>query len=687
MQNPKKRGQLKLFIIGFILIGSLFIYNFLIQPETGSYGIFPFDNSHLTLYGHARGVTGVSFSPDDSLIASASLDGTIRLWNVSNGCLEHIFTHNAFLFSVDFSPDGSILASSGYYELRSTDGDLERFSTIKVWNVTSGSLLRVFSGQNQSFWRLAFSPDGTVLATGGGNGDGGFIKLWNLTSGKEHQKLSGHVDDAFSIAFLSDGLKLASGSFDGTVKIWDLESSSLIRTFKRSNEPIMAIAYSSANEVLASGGYNGTIQLWNVTSGSLIRDLTGHRFKIWSLAFSPEGSTLASGSGDRYEYPLPMHETTIKLWEVASGIEKASLTGHSSIISSIAFSNDGTKLVSGSRDWTVKLWGDYNPIQDNSDSWPVSSPEEQGLDPTKLDELFDYIDSQDISIHGLVIMRHGVIIAEKYYSDEYHHYVQADKHQLHSVTKSITSALIGNAIKNGIIENVNQEVLDFFPKKNFTNTENRKAEMTIEHLLTMTTGLEWPEWDIGYESPEDLADRMLQCEDSVQFILDKPMEADPGTDFNYNSGASHLLSAIIQQVTGNSTLDFARKHLFEPLGIEAIWETDFQGIARGHSNLFLSPRSMAKIGNLYLNNGTFNEKQVISEEWIIKSTIHNTSLPNPRYGYCWWIEEDLGGYVSAGLDGHFIFVLPKQNIVVAFTECEQAYLLVHSFIIPAVLTS
>ncbi|MHA2297264.1 MAG: serine hydrolase [Candidatus Hodarchaeales archaeon] len=681
-----KRSLAALSIL-FLTLGLISLPSFVIKPTREA---SPFKNSYATLTGHARAVDTISFSPDDSLLASGSWDGTIRLWNVSNGAVTRVLRHNSNIFSVEFSPDGEILASSGWYELRNPSGSYDRYSRIKLWDVASGSLLQTLVGENQTFWEISFSPDGKTLAVGGLKDEYGFIKFWNVTSGEELNDITGHNEEVYSVDFSPDGTMISSGSGDSTTKLWDVNSGSLLHTFNQ-DDVILSVAFSPDGTLLASGGYSTAVQLWDVTSRSLFLDLTGQDYRVWSLTFSPDGSMLASGSGDRYVYPrLPMHETSIKLWDLNSGVEEDTLMGHTNVISSVTFSNDGTRLASASWDWTVKLWGNHEPLSLAPDDWPTSSPEEQGMDSTKLNALFDHIDNRVTSIHGLVIMRHGVIVAERYYSDQFHHYIQEDIHQLHSVTKSITTALIGMAIDKGYIESINQKIIDFFPEKNFSNVDSRKELMTLEHLLTMKTGLDWPEWEIGYDSPDDLADQMLACEDSVQFILDKPMVANPGTEFNYNSGASHLLSAIIQRVTGNTTLDFALENLFEPLGISSanvVWETDYQGIARGHSNLFLSPRSLAKFGNLFLNNGTWNGKQVISKEWIIASTTYKVSSSYQQYGYQWWILEEFGGYGAAGLDGHYIFILPEQDMVVAFTECEAAINLVIPFIIPAVITS
>ncbi len=166
-----------------------------------------------------------------------------------------------------------------------------------------------------------------------------------------------------------------------------------------------------------------------------------------------------------------------------------------------------------------------------------------------------------------------------------------------SATKSITGTLIGIAIDKGLIDSVDHKLLDFFPDRTFANVDTQKQSITLRHVLSMSSGLDWPHNGLN----EYLEPGMEASKDWVQFVLDRPMAAAPGSVFVYNSGGSHLLSAVIQKATGMSALDFAQKHLFAPLGITNVtWATDPQGINFGAANLAMSPRDMAKLGYLYL---------------------------------------------------------------------------------------
>ncbi len=652
-----------------------------------------FTNEHATLLGHSQPVWDAKFSPDDSLIASAGLDGTIIIWNASNGEKVHLLRHQPVdqVREISFSPNGSILASSGHYWFRSPPGS-ENWSVetrLHLWDVPTGSLLKTATQFEARFRGSTFSPDGKLLAFGENAHNGTYsVKLWDLTSNEilylgDHDQ---HNQFIFTLDFSPDGTLLASGCEDGTIKLWNVTSRTLIRTLTEHADDVRSVKFSPNGQMLASACDDTSIILWNVSSGSVIRTLTGHNRKIFSVDFSND-DRLVSGEGeyDEEHFPSRIHSAAIKIWDVITGNEIASLTGHQNVIASVDFSSDGTKIVSGSWDWRVKLWGDYNPMTSGYvDDWPTSTPEEQGMNSTTLKELFEYIDTWSDAIHGLCVMRHGVIVAEGYFSSDYHQYIQEDKHQTHSVTKSFTSALIGIAIDQGLITDVNQRVLDFFPEMNFSNVDSRKEAMTIEHLLTMRTGLDWPEMDSGYSGAGDLADQMLHSNNSVQYILDKPMVADPGETWEYCSGATHLLTAIIQRTTGQTTLEFAQKNLFSPLGIdpsEVIWDTDRNGINRGHSNLFLSPRSLAKFGFLYLNEGMVDGYEVISKEWVEKSV----TMEFGGYGYCWW--NDFFGHFAMGLNGHYIYVLPEEDIVASFTESSLTLKLLSRYIIPAVIQS
>ncbi|UCC54334.1 MAG: serine hydrolase, partial [Anaerolineaceae bacterium] len=323
---------------------------------------------------------------------------------------------------------------------------------------------------------------------------------------------------------------------------------------------------------------------------------------------------------------------------------------------------------------------DYWP----TDGWRSSAPEEQGMDSEMLAKMFESIEQQNYDIHSVTIIRNGYIVADAtIYPFEWD-----SKHQIHSVTKSISSALVGIAIDQGYIENVNQPVLSLFPNRLVSNNDANKEAMTLEHLLTMTTGLECRD---SYLYRWRGLDDMMQSDDWVQHVLDLPMVEQPGSSFEYCNGASFLLSAIIQETTGMTAAEFAEINLFDPLGIsDVVWPSNPRGVSIGWGGLRMQPRDMAKIGYLYLNEGRWEGKQIISPAWVDASTSkHIDATLADGYGYQWWTTNE-GHYFALGYAGQYIFVAPELEMVTVITsnfsegDFRAAGRLLEFFILPAV---
>jgi len=296
--------------------------------------------------------------------------------------------------------------------------------------------------------------------------------------------------------------------------------------------------------------------------------------------------------------------------------------------------------------------------------WETSTPEAQGIDSAQLAKLFEQIQSEDYAIDGVVIVRHGRLVAEGYRAPT----TAETQHHLFSGTKSFTSALIGIALDQGYLTGVDQRVLDFFPDRTFQNVDDAKRSITLDNLLTMSGGFEWEGGIL--ESPG--LTELWSSGDWVQFTLDLPLSDPPGSRFVYNSGESHLLSAILQQTVGMKAEEFAAQQLFAPLGITAwSWRTDPQGISTGGWGLYLTPRDMAKFGYLYLNGGLWDGQQVISADWVADSTRARIAAGDQwlaeSYGYQWWID-DQGYFMALGYAGQYIIVMPERDLVVTFTS-------------------
>jgi CubicO group peptidase (beta-lactamase class C family) len=305
-----------------------------------------------------------------------------------------------------------------------------------------------------------------------------------------------------------------------------------------------------------------------------------------------------------------------------------------------------------------------------TDGWRYSTPEEQGMDNDTLNAMMDLIEEEEYPIHSILVIRNGYAVYERY---PHEYYPPGHLKLLHSVTKSFTSTLIGIAIEQGLLSGVNETVLSFFPEYDIANPDPRKDSMTIEDLLTMTSGIEWDERSLPYEYGSGNSQmEMMESPDSVQYVLDLPMSHTPGEHWVYSAGASILLGAIVQQVANQTAEEFAEEYLFEPLGYGfSSWLEVSGGWCNAPSGLYLTTRDIAKLGFLYLNNGTWNGTQILPSDYISNAIepieIRNDFGSEFDYGWHWWIRADLGIYYAWGRHGQKIMVAPEHDLVVAFT--------------------
>lgn len=340
---------------------------------------------------------------------------------------------------------------------------------------------------------------------------------------------------------------------------------------------------------------------------------------------------------------------------------------------------------------------DYWPTQ----HWRTADPESKGLDADVLSKMGREIEVRFRSVNAFLIVKDGYLVFERYFGAV----GPEDKHLVASVTKSFVSALIGIAIDRGYIEGVDQPVLDFFPEYTPGVGDHLKRQITLQHLLTMTAGFKWPN---GRRANEQLISRLRRSKDWVNFILELPVQERSLGKYQYNSAASHLLSAIITRSTGQCAQEFAAEHLFEPVGIEPPpstilqnysqeevfrkkdggWPKDPQGNNIGGWGLMLKPRDMARFGYLYLRQGHWEGRQVVQNNWIADSITPHTA----GYGYQWWLRkiQDVFVYSAVGQGGQHIFCVPQQDIVVVVTSTMGArwrdrWLLMEKYVIPAVL--
>lgn len=294
--------------------------------------------------------------------------------------------------------------------------------------------------------------------------------------------------------------------------------------------------------------------------------------------------------------------------------------------------------------------------------WPRSTPEQQGVDSALLAEAIETARAKGLAIHSLLVVRNGYLVTEAYFFP----YEGKHPHDVASVGKSVTTTLAGIVIGQGKIKSADDPALPYFSGRKIANLDERKERIKLSDLMTMSSGL-----NCVAKGGEPTLWEMLESRDNVQHMLDLPMVADPGANFVYCSGGMHLMSAIISRTAGISTEAFARKTLFEPLGIRnLIWPADPQGVNHGFGNLHLLPADMAKLGWLFLNHGKWDGRQIVPADWVAASTRFQKTTGNPRdYGFGWWIpkSDPLIAFEASGRGGQQISVLPSRNSVVVFT--------------------
>jgi len=305
----------------------------------------------------------------------------------------------------------------------------------------------------------------------------------------------------------------------------------------------------------------------------------------------------------------------------------------------------------------------YWPTQE----WQVSTPEKQGMDSTVLDRITSYVQDSGLEVDSAIVIRHGYIVYEKYFRAPWN----KDRiHNIHSCTKSVVGSLVGIAVQQGKIKGLNDKMLDYFPNRTIQNLDERKKSITLLNLMTMKGGFDWAERTYPYTDPRNPMIQALRSNDPIQFVLDRPMATQPGTIWAYNGGFSQMFSSIITNKTGMTTLDFAKKNLFGPVGIKNfVWRTDRQGIYDAAGGLSMTPRDMAKYGYLILNKGVWEGKQIIPADFVVESVKTQTTFnANAGYGYqSWWTLPLDGYYYAAGIRGQQIYVVEKQDMLVVTT--------------------
>ena len=334
------------------------------------------------------------------------------------------------------------------------------------------------------------------------------------------------------------------------------------------------------------------------------------------------------------------------------------------------------------------------------ESWPVSTPAAEGVAPEVIDSLVAEMAAGEYGlIDHFLLIRHGRIVADQHFEHDYatiaaafdttnhqynydhpewHPYFRdTDLHTLQSVTKSVTSVALGIAVDQGHISGVDAPALSFFQAYDPDMSDLRRARMTLEDMLTMRSGIDWNEMT-SYDDASNSCNQMEASDEWIDFVLDHPMREDPGTLWDYNSGASVLLGKVVGVATGQRVDEWTVERLFRPIGInEYFWKTTPDGEVDTEGGLYLSAHDLARIGYLFLRGGVWDGNRVVSEEWVrasVSPVVTDISPDNGRpdagYGYQWWVPDHEAGqtkvFAGNGYGGQFLLVAPEFDLVAVF---------------------
>lgn len=298
------------------------------------------------------------------------------------------------------------------------------------------------------------------------------------------------------------------------------------------------------------------------------------------------------------------------------------------------------------------------------DAWTVDDPADHGMDAATLEEARTYAFAEENNTQSVVVVRDGAIVAE-WYADG------ADEESWTaswSMAKSVTSALIGIAIEDGLIPGVDEPMTTWFPAW-AEHPADPRADITLEHVLHMSSGLDWDEiYEDGDIAASEVATMVTSQPDQLAYAAGRPAENEPGTVWSYSSGDTMLLSAVIEQATGMPAHEYAQQELFDPIGMAQVdWWSDAEGNTLTYCCLDTTSRDFARFGLLYLNEGRWGDEQVVPDGWVADSVVP-TPPSEGQYGYQWWLD-DLEGvpedlFNASGHDGQWIFVIPSLDLVV-----------------------
>jgi len=321
-----------------------------------------------------------------------------------------------------------------------------------------------------------------------------------------------------------------------------------------------------------------------------------------------------------------------------------------------------------------KYTGQYWPTKE----WRKCKPETAGMNSEKLLQAIEYAATPRFNTDGLIIIRKGHIVGEAYFGN----FKINSKHVSHSMAKSFTSALVGIAIDKGLIKGIDERICQYYDEWDCNDEDDLRSRITIRHAMTLTTGLEWHEDWSKWDPATNDALKMGASGYFMKYMSERDGLYEPGQRFIYSTGDPMLLSRVIQETTGMTAFEYAKKNLFEPLNItEVRWDEDRDGYTSTAWGLYTTVRDYAKFGFLFLNKGHWEDRQVVSEQWVEKSTKTDPSVRMWRaYGYLWhvnlpyrlrWSKSPVpmdsippDGYMAEGVLGQNIFIIPSKDLVI-----------------------
>ena len=305
--------------------------------------------------------------------------------------------------------------------------------------------------------------------------------------------------------------------------------------------------------------------------------------------------------------------------------------------------------------------------------WRTAKPEEVGMNSSKLVKAIEYAAEPRYKTDGVAIIKNGYIVAEAYFGS----FRQDSKHVSHSMAKSFTSALIGIAIDQKLISGIDEKLCKYYKEWDSNDKNDLRSRITIRHALTLTSGLKWNEDWSKWDPATNDALKMGASGHFVKYMSDRVGLHEPGERFIYSTGDPMLLSLVIEKATGMSAFDYAKKNIFEPLNISNVrWDKDRDGYTSTAWGLYTTVRDYAKFGYLYLNKGKWEDKQIVSEEWVNISTRTDPSVRMWKaYGYLWHVNLPLrlnaegsnihaDGYMAEGIMGQNIIIIPSKELVI-----------------------